>query len=114
MPADFSEVNNLAADLGKAGPRQVKQAQRVIVKTIYDVVGTGKQLAAVDTGLMRSTIGADIGVLSAIAGPTVSYGPHVEHGTSRMPPQPFMAPALERHERAFYAAMEQVVGGVFD
>lgn len=114
MPADFSEVNNLAADLGKAGPRAARNAQKVIAKTAHDIEATGKQLAAVDTGAMRGSIGVDMGVLSATIGPTVNYAPHLEYGTSRMPPQPFMNPAADRHSPAFYAALEQVVGQVFD
>lgn len=112
MPADFSEVNSLAADLAKAGPRAVARAQVVIVKTAHDIESTAKQRAAVDTGMMRNSIGIDVGVLQAIIGPTVNYAPYVEYGTSRMAPQAFMNPAADTHSRSFYAAMEQVAGGL--
>ena len=114
MPADFSEVRSLAADLGKARAGAVPAAQKVIAKTAHDVEGTGKQLAAVDTGAMRNSIGVDVGTLQATIGPTVSYAPHLEYGTSRMAPQPFMNPAADRHSPAFYTALEQVVGQVLD
>lgn len=112
MSADFSQVRDLAADLAKAGPKQMLLAQRVIVKTAHDIEGTAKQLAAVDTGMMRGSIGSDIRPLQAIIGPTVDYAPFVEFGTSRAAPQPFMGPAAARHEPGYYQAMEQVLGGL--
>lgn len=112
MPADFSEVNNLAADLAKAAPRQIALATKALIKTAHDVEATGKQNAAVDTGAMRNSIGIDFNLpnLTAVIGPTVDYAPHVEYGTSRQAPQPFMGPALDRHEKGYYAAMERVLG----
>jgi HK97 gp10 family phage protein len=112
MPADFSEVNHLAADLAKAAPRTVALAQKVIVKTAHDIEGTAKQMVPVDTGATKSSIGVDVGVLQATIGPTTSYAYFLEYGTSRMAPYAFMGPALDRHNPAFYAAMEQVAGGL--
>jgi HK97 gp10 family phage protein len=112
MPADFSEVNKLAADLAKAGPRQIALAKKALVKTALDVEATAKQLAAVDTGAMRNSIGIDFEELAATIGPTVNYAPYVEFGTSRQAPQPFMGPALDRHTAAFYLAMEQIASGL--
>ena len=112
MPIDVSEVNNLAADLGSAGPRAVVKVQAVIAKTAHDVEGTAKQMAPVDTGALRGSIGVDIGVLTATIGPTVSYAPYVEFGTSRMAPQAFMGPALDRHNPAFFKATEDVIADV--
>jgi HK97 gp10 family phage protein len=114
MPADFSEVRSLAADLGKARAGVVPASQKVIVKTAHDIEGTGKEFSAVDTGTQRNSIGVDVGVLQAIIGPTTSYSPHQEYGTSRMPPHPFMNPAADRHSPPYYAALEQVVGQVLD
>lgn len=108
MPADFSEVNHLAADLAKAGPKAVLQAQRVIAKTAHDIEATAKQMAPVDTGAMRNSIGVDTGVLQATIGPTVSYAPYVEFGTSRQAPAAFMGPALDRNNPDFYAAMDAI------
>lgn len=108
MPADFSEVNHLAADLAKAGPKALLAAQRVIVKTAHDIEASAKQNAAVDTGAMRNSIGVDTAPLNATIGPTVNYAPYVEFGTSRQAPQPFMGPAAERHTPAFYRAMDAI------
>lgn len=112
MPADFSEVNHLAADLAKAGPKALALAHRVVVKTAFDIEATAKQLAAVDTGNMRDSIGVDVSPLQAVIGPTVNYAPYVEYGTSRQAPQPFMGPALDRHTLAYIRAMEKVAGDV--
>jgi HK97 gp10 family phage protein len=108
MPADFSEVNSLAADLGKAGFSATRRAQQAIVKTAHDIEATAKQMAPVDTGAMRNSIGVDVGVLRATVGPTVSYAPYVEFGTSRQAPAAFMGPALDRNNPAFFKAMESI------
>jgi len=112
MPIDVSQVHSLAVDLGKAGPAAVAKEQTVIVRTAHDIEGTGKQLAAVDTGTMRGSIGVEIGVLTATIGPTVDYAPYVEYGTSRMAPQPFMNPAADQHEAAFLKASADVIAGI--
>ena len=115
MPVDVSELNRLAFDLGAAGLKATVQARRVIAKTAHDIEGTAKQMAPVDTGAMRNSIGADVRGLSAEIGPTVSYAPYVEFGTSRMAPHAFMGPALDRHTPDFVSAMEklaaQTLGG---
>lgn len=115
MPADFSEVRELAVDLGVSGVLASRKVQQILSKTAHDIESTAKQLAAVDTGTMRNSIGVDIRPLQATVGPTVNYAPYVEFGTSRQAPQPFMGPALDRHSHAFYAALDAIgvpgVGG---
>lgn len=108
MPFDASELNRLAVDFVKAGPRAVILAQKVLDKTAHDIEATAKQMSPVDTGAMRNSIGVDRGVLQATVGPTVNYAPYVEFGTSRQAPQAFMGPALDRHNPAFFKAMEQI------
>ena len=44
-----------------------------------------------------------------IAHMTVPYGIYLEGGTSRMPPQPYLFPALDAVTPGFLAAMEQVI-----
>lgn len=58
-----------------------------------------KQLAPVDTGRLRSSITSglaeDGSTVAGLVGTDVDYAVHVEYGTYRMAPQPFMRPALE-------------------
>ena len=112
MPADFSELNTLAVDLGKTGPLVVLRAQKVIIKTAHDIEATSKQMAPVDTGALRNSIGVDVYPLQAVIGPTVNYAEFLEYGTSRMAPYAFMGPALDRHNPAFFAAMEIIAGDI--
>lgn len=109
---DFSELQNLAGDLGAAGEKAIGLARQVVAKAAHDVEAHAKSNAAVDTGAMRNSIGVDMfgnAVLSrATVGPTVNYAPFVENGTYRMPPQPFMGPAAATIEPAFLAAMGQI------
>ena len=57
-----------------------------------------RQLAPVDTGRLRNSIGVTSGRdsrgLYVDVGPTVDYAVHVEYGTSRQEAQPFVRPGL--------------------
>lgn len=115
MPADVSSLRKWAADLRKAGATAGARARVVVAKTAHDVEATAKELAPVDTGNLMNGIGVDMfgnaTTARAVVGPTADYAPPVEFGHvtksgSFVPPQPFMAPAADAHEQAFYAAME--------
>ena len=101
----------LAADLTAAGRQVGNRARTVIRKTALDIEGTAKQLAPVDTGNLKNSIGhsdlriGNSGQLVAEIGPTANYGYFVEAGTSRTPPQAYMGPAADRHAPSFEAAM---------
>lgn len=73
------------------------------------VVQTARQLAPVDTGRLRDSIGLEGGGGEARASSLASvsvvarapYAGFVEFGTSRMGPQPFMRPAVRAHRKGF-------------
>lgn len=108
MADGFEDVAKLAADLGKAGAGAVGKAAIVVRKAATDIERDAKILAPVDTGNLRNSIGAVVRGLRAEVGPTAEYGVYVEHGTSRMGPQPYMGPAAERHTAPFELAMRKV------
>lgn len=108
MSVDVSAVLALGRDLGKVGPVTVLRARRAMLKTANDIAATAKGLAPVDTGATRNSIGVTDRGTSVEIGPTTDYSPYLEFGTSRMPPRPFMAPALDRHAQAFEQAIDQL------
>lgn len=108
MPIDTSQLLALSANLGKASLTVTLTAAKVVAKSANDLEAAAKQAAPVDTGNLRNSIGTDLRGLSATVGPTASYGPYLEYGTSRMPPQPYMTPAAERITPAFEKAIEQL------
>lgn len=110
--SDFSQLRELAADLGKAGAETKRKASLVIAKTAHDIEADAKRLAPWDTGTLSNSISSDVKELSAEIGPTVDYGVYLEYGTVHMSPQPYMGPAADRREPAFVQAMEQLVGEV--
>lgn len=104
---DTSEVRAVGVSINHASGQIVAKLSRLLRGTAFAIEATGKTLSPVDTGYMRSTIGADIsgtggyGHMTAVIGPTADYAPYVENGTSRMAAQPFMGPAFDRHEPRF-------------
>lgn len=113
---DASEIARLGEDFRQVSRASGKAAREVVRKTARDITGTAKSLAPVDTGHLKASIGhSDLrlpaqGVIEAEIGPTADYGIFLEIGTSRMAPQPYMAPAAERHEPAFVKAMSTIIG----
>lgn len=70
-----------------------------------DIQNRARELCPVDTGRLRSSIravdGKDATGVYVDVGTNVEYAPHVEFGTSRMPAQPYMRPALAEAVAAF-------------
>lgn len=107
---DTSELRKLALDLAEAPSRIQRRAPAAIRKTALGIERDAKILCPVDTGNLRSSIGSDIGVLSAEIGPTAEYGGYVEQGTSRMSPQPYLGPAFDRR----IGTLEQALGNAVE
>lgn len=109
---DVSELNSLAVRLDGASARAVPRANLVVRKTAMDIEANAKQIAPVDTGNLRNSIGhtmsGDSTGIEATIGPTAAYGKFLEFGTSRMAPRAFMGPSLDRYSGAFETAMAQI------
>lgn len=127
LTIDTSEVHALAADLRSGAARVEPLVEVVVSKTGHAVVATAQDLAPVDLGNLKNSIGVDLpGDMSFVAGPTVEYGGWVEEGTDGpypIPnafgwgitvmhpgnaPQPYMGPAFDRHLPSAVEAIGQV------
>ena len=104
---DNSEIQALTTTFTGASRKALSRAVAVVRKSTFDVVRVGKRNAPVDTGNLRSSITGNTAGTGLVgeAGPTANYGGFVERGTSRMAPQPYMAPALDAVEPSFMEAM---------
>lgn len=117
---DVYELSALAATLRASGPRVGTRVSQAVRKSALDVERGAKMLAPVDTGNLRNSISTTItgsgsaASISADIGPTANYGAYLEYGTSRMRPQPYMGPALDRVEPGFVAAIEQLASRIID
>ena len=112
MDADFSAVERHAVELGKVGPRIVKQARAAVTLATLGTEREAKMFAPVDTGNLRNSISSEIRGLTGVVGPTAEYAEYVEFGTSRMAPSAFMGPATDRNAAVFYKAMQSINPGI--
>lgn len=106
MSFDASEWNQLAADLGKAGPKMQKRGQDVLTKVLADGTREAQAFAPVDTGNLRNSISWERRGLAGEFGATADYALYVEEGTSRMAPHAFVGPAFDRQQPVFMTAIE--------
>lgn len=104
---DVSDVHRWADDLRRGADEIGPLAEVVVAKGAHDVVADAQVLAPYEFGTLTASIGADVDALSFVAGPTVEYGEYQELGTSKMAPQPYLAPAFDRNILAIEAALGQ-------
>lgn len=107
---EAGEVRAFAAELDNAADRVGELAQMVLRKTAADIKRDAQALAPVDTGALRNSITYRVQGLEAEIGPTVHYGGFVEYGTSRMAPQPYLGPAMDRNLPIFEEALSRITG----
>lgn len=117
---DTSELSALARHLVAEAPRQaVRAAHAVTVAESMQVQSRAKAAAPRDrpwlsTQGIRRKSGMDgqgswsiVYTTSDPRGRAVAF--YVEYGTSRMPPQPFMTPAIEPSHASYPAAISKAV-----
>jgi HK97 gp10 family phage protein len=86
------------------------KVKAVVAGTLLDIESTAKELAPVDTGLLRSGIHANItGTYAGSVTSEAKYAVHVEFGTRKMAAQPHLYPAYFQHKAAFLANLKQAV-----
>ncbi|HQW74158.1 MAG TPA: HK97 gp10 family phage protein [Ornithinibacter sp.] len=108
MEIRLEGLNELDANLGRAGQQVGELVEQVIAKTCADTERDAKAFCPVDTGNLRASIGYDVKGLRGEVGPTASYGRYVEEGTSRMAPHAYLGPAFDRNAANFVAAVGQI------
>lgn len=110
IDVDASEVRALAGRLTRSTTRVEARAAAAVRKTAADMTRDAQRLAPVDTGALKGSISADVTGLSAVIGPTVSYGVFQELGTSEMRAQPYLSPAFDRRIGPFQRAIASLGG----
>ncbi|MGI5155822.1 HK97-gp10 family putative phage morphogenesis protein [Microbispora sp. CA-102843] len=105
-------INRLAFDLGRLGLTSITKVARVVRSTGERTVAGAQAIVPVRTGNLKNSIGVDFDPdgLGFEAGPTASYAPYVEWGTSRMAPRAFLGPAFDRAIADGVEALEEVLG----
>ena len=101
------ELEDKLSNLDEKLSRALEEALEEIAEKIRD---DAKSFAPVDTGSLRKSIRVERegelqfsvvagggGVINPRTGREVDYAGYVEFGTSRMSPQPYMQPALEKN-----------------
>jgi HK97 gp10 family phage protein len=104
------KVNDLIANIRFYQIRVKKDVDDILAGGALDIESTAKELAAVDKGLMRSSIHmVKENVRRYKVSCNVNYAIFVEFGTVKMAAQPFMFPAYLMHRDDIIAALKVAV-----
>jgi len=119
----FRELEDKLSNLKEKLNHALAEALEEIAEKIRD---DAKGFAPVDTGSLRksirveregelqfSVVAGDGGVINPRMGREVDYAGYVEFGTSRMSPQPYMQPALEKNRDEILQVIKGKVLEVF-
>lgn len=106
---DTSEISALAGRIKAAASDAGKEGTKALRESAKKVERGAKSRAPRRTGLLASDIYSATrgGRTAQIVAPT-RYALFNEYGTSKMAPQPFMAPALEAETGAYLGRVEEV------
>lgn len=115
----FNKLPAISAELQRV-------VSQIVRKAAFDIEAAAKAQAPVDTGALKNSIytvtsdssdysGGDMPQVdtpandhTAYVAVGMSYGIYQEYGTSHMPAQPYMTPAVEGVRPSFIAAMSAV------
>lgn len=110
---DTGELSALTHDLEAGAATVAPKAKLAVGKVGFMVEADAKVFVPVDTGTLQGSIATEVDGLAAEVSATTEYADYVEYGTSRMRPQPYMNPALDKNvpqlERALGAIGEGVL-----
>lgn len=110
---DGAEIRRFERDVEVGSAEATKEVRDTVRWATLATESGGKQRAAVLTGFMRNSITSDFvgsnkDVAQGETGPEANYAKFVEDGTERQAPQPFMGPAADEVEPAFYERLERI------
>ncbi len=114
LTVDTSDALRLAAEFGGVAGQVGAKTAQLVRRTAYLIQRDAQLLSPVDTGFLRASISTTFigdgrnAQMAAEIGPTAEYGVHVEYGTSRNAPQPYLAPAFTRHVDNFQAGLVSI------
>ncbi|ALW86331.1 hypothetical protein AUC43_15310 [Hymenobacter sedentarius] len=87
-----------------------KRVQQTVAASLLQIESDAKDLAPVDTGLLRGSIHANLsGRLAGSVTVSVNYAKWVEFGNGRNKPQPFLYPAYHKNKAAFLANLKEAL-----
>lgn len=83
--------------------------ESIILSAGESVKSSAQGLCPVDTGRLRESIDVRTDGNKAIISANTDYAAYVEFGTSKMPPKPFLVPALIENSDAILKAIGEMI-----
>lgn len=107
MPFDVSDISRFARDLRTARTRTEILVRRQVNTSLDNILRAAENSAPVRTGELRGSGRVERAGLTGSVVFGSAHAGFVENGTSRMPPEPYLGPAVDGEEDRFYTGVEQ-------
>lgn len=108
---DSKDLNAVIGKLTELGSAMVEQVKNEVELTAYDIETDAKKNCPVDTGRLRASIIAmvDRDKIAALVGTNVEYAAHVELGTHKQTPQPYLYPAFFLNTKKMFDRLSRLL-----
>lgn len=81
----------------------------IVLSAAEHVRNSAQSLCPVDTGRLRDSISVNTDGNTAVVSANTDYAAYVEFGTSKMPPKPYLVPALVENSDAMLKAIGEMI-----
>ncbi len=109
---DTSQLTAYTAKLGTAAVKLARGAEVEVGKAGDESLAMARELVPVREGTLSNSLALRKEGLRVSVTAETDYEGFVEHGTSKMPPQPYMAPTLEAQGPKLQSALVKLLGGI--
>ena len=104
------DMKNAIKKIEAINKNVIPELQKALEQGTMVVLATAKELAPVDTSLLRTSIHRiKMSDNEYVIEDGVDYGVYQEYGTSKMQAQPFFRPAVMRHEGTIRSLCDQAI-----
>ena len=107
-------IDNFLKDINNIRSNFQRDLENLIKKYGVYLFANTKKLTPVDTGRLRMSITSDtsnINNFEASVGTNVEYATHVEYGTRKQSPKPYLRPAYNKNVAKLQTKINKVLGG---
>jgi|SRR5688572_20401412 len=102
MAQSFNNLTRISSQIER-------ELSKLVKKTAFRIEAKAKELAPVDTGLLRNSVTTTVeSATKATVGTSIEYAAHQEFGTRHQKGKPFLTPAADEAKKDFERDVREI------